>query len=120
MAHFAKLDENNIVVAVVVVNNETLDPNNEEQTGVAFLNSLYSANDNWKQTSYNGNFRKLYAGIGYFYDEVNDVFLPPQPFLSWTLDENFNWQAPVSYPLDNKFYIWNEQELNWVENIVSE
>ena len=81
MAHFVKLDENNIVVSGVVVANAALDSNNEEASGIEFLNNLYGTNDNWKQTSYNAainGFRKNYAGIGYTYDEVKNGFIPPK------------------------------------------
>jgi hypothetical protein len=113
MAHFVKLDENNIVVAGVVVNNNVLDIDNEEQSGVRFLNNLYGTQDNWKQTSYNHRIRKQYAGIGYSYDSVNDVFITPQPYPSWSLDKNFDWQAPTAKP--DGFYIWNEDTLSWIE-----
>ena len=78
MAHFAKLDENNTVLEVNVVNNNVLDPNNEEQSGVVFLTEWSGGYTNWKQTSYNGNFRKNYAGIGFVYDEIRDAFIPPK------------------------------------------
>jgi hypothetical protein len=114
MAHFAKLNEDNIVVEVVVVNNETLDPNNEEQSGVDFLNNLYGTNDNWKQTSYNANFRKLYAGLGYTYDEARNAFIAPKPFKSWILnEETCCWEAPTPIPTDDNFYRWVEDDLNW-------
>jgi len=78
MAHFVKLDENNMVITGVVVNNNAIDPDNEEHTGIEFLNKLYGTNDNWKQTSINCNIRFNYAGIGYTYDEVRDGFIPPK------------------------------------------
>ena len=81
MAHFVKLDANNIVIDGVVVNNQTLDANNEEASGIAFLNDLYGVEENWKQTSYNGNIRKQYAGIGFSYDLINDVFIAPNLLL---------------------------------------
>jgi hypothetical protein len=68
-----------------------------------------------KRTSYNGNIRKQYAGIGFSFDEVNDVFIAPQPYTSWSLDENFDWQAPVAIPKDEKPYTWNEETTSWVE-----
>jgi hypothetical protein len=77
MAHFAKLNDNNIVVSVVVVNNLALDSNNEEESGIEFLTNLYGYSQ-WKQTSYNGNFRGCYAGIGYRYDDVLDEFIPQE------------------------------------------
>ena len=115
MAHFAKLDENNIVTEVFVVNNDVLlktDGTESEYKGKVFLNGLFG-NATWVQTSYNNNFRKQYAGIGMIYDETNDVFILPKPYASWTLDENFDWQPPTSYPTDGKTYNWNEETLSW-------
>lgn len=117
MAHFAKLDDNNIVIAVHVVNND--DVNNlpfpdSELIGVSFLANLYNGYTNWKQTSYNANFRKNYAGIGYAYDDVLDAFIPPKPYSSWILDsDTANWVAPVPVPTDGKKYVWNEDTLSW-------
>ena len=117
MAHFAQLDENNIVMNVIVVaNNELLDENGVEQEskGIAFCQSLLGGN--WVQTSYNGNIRKNYAGIGYTYDATRDAFIPPQPFPSWTLvEETAQWKPPVDYPTDGKMYTWNEETTSWVE-----
>jgi len=115
MAHFAKLDENNIVTEVLVVNNEVLlktDGTESEYKGKVFLNGLFGS-ATWVQTSYNNNFRKQYAGIGFTYDEKNDVFIEPQPYPSFLLDENFNWQPPIPYPTDRKIYQWNEEQLQW-------
>ena len=114
MAHFAKLNDNNVVVEVHVVNNDALDPNNEEASGVAFLTDWSGGYSNWKQTSYNGTFRKNYAGIGYTFDGVG--FAPPQPFLSWTLNtSSYLWEAPIPMPEDSKAYNWNEKDQLWVE-----
>lgn len=117
MAHFAKLDENNIVTEVVVVSNsDTSDAEGQEKEsiGVAFCEHLFGGR--WKQTSYNGNFRKHYAGIGYYYDPVLDAFIPPKPYPSWVLNtDTCDWQAPVPYPQDGKHYIWDEATLSWVE-----
>ena len=113
MAHFAKLDENNIVLEVNVVNNNVLDMSNEEASGIAFLTEWSGGYSNWKQTSYNGTIRKNYAGIGYKYDATADVFIAPQPYPSWTLDENFDWQAPTPMPNDEGIYTWNESTLSW-------
>ena len=119
MAHFAQLDENNVVLQVIVVhNNELLDQNNQEQEsiGIAFCQSLFGQDIVWKQTSYNGNIRKNYAGIGYTYDSTRDAFIPPKPFASWTLNENTcRWDSPVAMPTDGKRYSWNEEQLAWVE-----
>jgi hypothetical protein len=116
MAHFAKLDENNTVLEVNVVANAALDASNEEASGIAFLTDWSGGYTNWKQTSYNGNFRKNYAGIGYTYDEVRDAFIPPKPFNSWALNEGTcQWQAPVAMPTDGKPYAWNEADQKWDE-----
>ena len=119
MAHFCKLGVGNIVEQVVVVNNEVItdnDGNEQEQLGIDFLNNLYGTRDVWKQTSYNGNFRKNYAGKGYTYDQERDAFIPPKPFNSWTLnEETCLWEAPTAYPDDGKFYNWNEENQTWDE-----
>jgi hypothetical protein len=117
MAHFAKLDENNYVIAVYGVANNviTLNGLEKEQLGIDFLTNLYSYNL-WVQTSYNNNFRKNYAGIGYYYDSIRDAFIPPKPFPSWTLnEETCLWQSPIPYPNDGKMYKWNEETGNWEE-----
>ena len=116
MAHFARTNETNQVVRVVVVNNAVIADGNgqeQEQLGSDFLNELYP-NSVWVQTSYNGNFRKNYAGIGYSYDRVRDAFIPPKPYPSWVLNEDTcRWDAPVPYPDDDNKYIWNEETTNW-------
>jgi len=105
MAHFAEIDNNNIVKRVLVVDNSL------EHRGEDFLSNDLGLGGRWIQTSYNGNFRKQYAGIGFTYDEVNDVFVRPQPFPSWTLDENHDWQAPaIQY---DPFTYWDEESLSW-------
>ena len=86
MAHFAKLDENNVVLEVNVVNNDVL-TEDEEASGIAFLTEWSGGYSNWKQTSYNGTFRKHYAGIGYTYDSIRDAFIPPKPEGNWILNE---------------------------------
>lgn len=88
MAHFAKLDENNIVLEVNVVNNDVLDMSNEEASGIAFLTEWSGGYSNWKQTSYNGNFRKNYAGISFTYDTARDAFIPPKCHDEATLNES--------------------------------
>lgn len=116
MAHFAQLDDAGTVLQVIVVhNNELLENGVEsEAKGIAFCQSLFGGT--WKQTSYNANIRKNYAGIGYTYDSARDAFIPPQPYPSWTLVESTcTWQAPVPMPADNKFYRWDESTLSWVE-----
>jgi hypothetical protein len=116
MAHFAKLDENNIVLEVNVVNNNALDLSNEEASGIAFLTQWSGGYSNWKQTSYNGTIRKNFAGNGFQYDAERNAFIAPKPFNSWTLDEaTCCWQAPTPYPTDGKFYNWSEDDLTWRE-----
>ena len=105
MAHFAKLGD------VVVVSNDIV---TSEQAGVDFLNNLYGLEDTWKQTSYNRNIRKNFAGTGYTYDETRDAFIPPKPYNSWVLNETTCiWKAPVDYPSDGKRYNWNEENQTW-------
>ena len=114
MAHFAKLDDDNFVIEVHCVSNAALDIDNEEESGVAFLTEWSGGYTNWKQTSYNHGIRKRYAGVGDYYDEVNDVFIRPQPYPSWSLDANFNWQPPSPAPEGMGWY-WNEAEQVWVD-----
>jgi len=117
MAHFAKLDENNNVLAVHVVNNDviTIDGNESEQAGIDFLTALHG-HTLWKQTSYNGNIRKNYAGIGYTYDASRDAFIPSKPWASWVLNETTcQWEAPIAKPVDEKFYTWDEATTSWIE-----
>lgn len=117
MAHFAEIDENNVVQRVIVVaNKDTADANGNEveSIGVAFCQRLLGGN--WKQTSYNANFRKNYAGIGYTYDAGIDAFVPPKPYPSWVLNSNTaQWEAPVPMPQDGKMYSWDEATQSWVE-----
>lgn len=108
MAHFAEIDENNIVQRVLVVDN-TL-----EHRGADFLANDLGLAGNWIQTSYNNNFRKQFAGIGYTYDANADVFITPKPFPSWSLDENFDWQPPIPRPKNGLWY-WDEPSLSWLE-----
>ena len=118
MAHFAKIGLNNIVTEVLVVaNRETMDSNGveHESIGIEFLKTL-TGHETWIQTSYNGNIRKNYAGVGYTYDSQRDAFIPPQPYPSWTLvEETCNWTAPVLYPTDGNMYQWDEATTNWVQ-----
>jgi hypothetical protein len=120
MAHFAQLDDNNVVTQVIVVANSELllDGVESETKGVIFCKSLFGEDTKWKQTSYNGNIRKNYAGIGYTYDVANDYFYAPQPYPSWTLDADAIWQPPVAMPTDDKMYTWNEETLSWDEVVI--
>jgi hypothetical protein len=115
MAHFAQLDENNVVTQVIVVaNSDTADAFGveKEHIGAAFCERLFGGT--WKQTSYNGNKRKNYAGIGFTYREDIDAFVPPQPYASWTLNETTaQWQAPVAMPADGALYSWDEDNQQW-------
>lgn len=106
MSHFAELNENKNVIRVIVAEQDFI---NSGAVGDSFK---------WVQTSYNGNFRKNFAGIGYSYDSTRDAFIPPQPYASWILDEDTcQWEPPVPLPsarLEGEIYDWNEEELNWV------
>lgn len=117
MAHYAEIDANNVVLRVIVVDNKdesTPDGTTVESIGVAFCQRLFGGD--WVKTSYNGNIRKRYAGIGYTYNSSLDAFVPPKPFPSWTLDNaTADWVAPVPMPTDGKKYSWDEDTLSWVE-----
>ena len=111
MAHFAKLNSDNIVTKVEVVSNDVA---TNEQAGINFLNNLYGTNDVWKQTSYNENIRKNFAGIGYTYNQTKDAFIALKPFNSWVLnDDTCKWESPVTYPDDGEQYKWNEDNTSW-------
>ena len=115
MAHFAELDENNIVLRVIVVGDEDTadeDGNEVEAIGIEFCQNLLGGT--WIQTSYNDNIRKHFAGIGFQYDSDADVFILPQPYPSWTLDENYDWQSPTPHPDDGQPYYWDEDSLSWI------
>jgi len=113
MAHFAKINNiTNIVESVIVVSNDNINNLNfpeSENVGIAFLSFIDIANCYWKQTSYNSNFRKTYAGVGSEYDITNDAFIPPKPFPSWILNgETYHWEAPTPCPNDGLLYRWIE------------
>ena len=125
MAHFVRLDENNIVTEVIVVGNDKLinpeTASEEESFGIAFCENLFGGR--WIQTSYNNNFRKRYAGIGYSYDEVLDIFISPKPYPSWIFDnDSLDWISPIGNEPElteeqrqnNSFYEWNENDQQWV------
>ena len=121
MAHFAEIDNNNVVLRVVVMGNDipanggTLEDNDMHIDGEKFCIKLFKGGV-WKQTSYNSNFRKQYAGIGSTYDSVKDKFISPQPHNSWALDANDDWQAPVTFPNEKKGKIvsWDEANQKWI------
>jgi len=114
MSHFVKINKDSIVIEGIVAEQDFI---NSGLVGDSFL---------WIQTSYNNNFRKQYGGVGYTYDKVNDVFILPQPYPSWILDDNFDWQPPIARPEDvisfprtsgDKRHTWNETTKSWDENI---
>ena len=113
MAHYAFLDENNIVTEVIVGRNET-----EVVNGISDWEAHYGAfrGQRCLRTSYNNNIRKQYAGIGFTYDETADEFVAPSPFPSWTLDANNDWQPPTQRPEGN--YYWDEESLSWLAILV--
>jgi len=118
MSHFAELDENNIVLRVLVVDNEitTIDDVEIEQRGIDYLSDLIPDSGTWVQTSYNGNTRNEYAGIGMIYDTGRDAFVHPQPFPSWTFNEDtLSWDPPTPYPDDGNEYVWDEDTTSWIE-----
>ena len=106
MSHWAEIDSNNKVIRVLVGDN------NAPDEGEAFMKSLGGS---WIKTSYNGNIRKNYAGIGYEYRSDIDAFVAPQPYPSWSLDVDAKWQPPTPYPTDDKMYSWNEETTEWTE-----
>mgnify|MGYP003115474488 FL=1 len=114
MAHFAEINEENIVTQIIVVhNNELLVDGEESETkGIDFCESIYG-HRNWVQTSYNGNIRYNYAGLGYSWDSENDAFIAPQPYPSWSLNDNYKWEAPIPYPNDENTYSWDEDNQEW-------
>jgi hypothetical protein len=117
MAHYAFLDENNIVTEVIVGIDETelIEDTDPEVWYANFRGQVC------KRTSYNGNYRKNYAGIGYTYDEERDAFIPPKPYFSWLLDEDTClWEAPVAYPDDGEIYSWNEEDGSWDAVVIPE
>ena len=147
MAHFAEIDSNNEVLRIVVADNNDVENNGGDQSLSAAEHfktvcplSVYGVK--WVQTSYNNNFRKQYACIGGTYDPTNDVFISPQPFESWTLDSNYDWQPPITIPttckitsdnrelgaewdeenqrwiakLESDTYVWDNNTLSWSEN----
>ena len=125
MAHFAELNSSNEVIQVLVISNEDVSANGGDYSSEAetFVSNLIPHSKNgvsWKQTSYNNNQRKQYAGIGLTYDAAKDKFILPQPFNSWTLDSNDDWQAPVTYPNVNEVssnpvqILWDEDNQKWL------
>ena len=106
MAHWAEIDENNVVLRV------TVGDNNDPDEGYQWL--MDNLGGRWIQTSYNNNFRKQYAGIGFTYDELNDVFISPSPYPSWVLNTLFDWVAPITMPTEGN-WVWDEPSVSWQE-----
>ena len=130
MAHFAELNNSNEVLRVIVISNEDVNSNGGDystkaETFVSTIVPHSSGGNQWKQTSYNGNARKQYAGIGHTYDPSKDKFIVPKPHPSWSLDSNDDWQAPVPYPkiteIDSNIVLifWNEDNKNWTGKVDS-
>lgn len=117
MAHFAKIDEQNLVTAIIVISNEDMtdgDGNEVEALGRAVCETV-AGPGRWVQTSYNNNFRKQYAQVGFTYDGDADVFISLSPFPSWVLNDQYDWEAPTPMPTDGGFYEWDETTLTWNE-----
>ena len=120
MAHFAELNSSNEVLRVIVVSNEDVDANGGDQHADAetFVTTIVPHSTGgvaWKQTSYNHNFRKQYAGVGYTYDSSKNKFIEPKPYDSWSLNSSDDWEAPTNKPDDGKLYYWNETNTQWEE-----
>ena len=105
MGHFAKINNIDVVTDVIVISHEY------DDDGQNYINDTLNLHGEWIKTSYNGNF----AGIGYSYDRVNNIFISPKPYESWTLNNNYEWEPPVEYPDDDGVYIWDENSLEWIE-----
>ena len=120
MAHFARIDQNNIVTMVTVVSNDDMideNGNEVEALGVAVCEAVVGAGP-WVQTSYNGNLRKQYAGIGFTYDADPNVFIAPQPFASWVLNADYDWEPPVAKPSEGGPHEWNEETQTWDQVVI--
>jgi hypothetical protein len=118
VAYFAQLDDTGTVVQVIAISNDDApDPATEhsEPLGQAFIADVLGLPGEWRQTSYNNNFRKQYCGPGFTYDSDADVFIAPQPFPSWTLDEQHDWQPPTPMPETEAMWSWDEDTLSWVD-----
>jgi hypothetical protein len=121
MAYFANLNESGVVLTVISINNSVIgEPEKSfpetELLGIDFISNTLGLSGAWKQTSYNGNFRKNYAGTGYTYDTQRDAFIPPKPYPSWILDESTClWNPPIPYPNDGHRYEWDEETKSWKE-----
>ena len=121
MAHFAQLDQNNVVLQVIVVDDKDTHTQlgiESEEVGVAFCKQLFGQDTKWLQTSYSGSIRGAFAGVGSVYDSRTDAFLPPRPYLSWVFDNKAHkWNPPAAKPNDEKIYRWDEETTSWVEMV---
>ena len=118
MAYFAQVDTNGVVLQVISISNTDAPdpaPTHSEPLGQAFIADTLGLPGEWRQTSFNGNFRKQYCGPGFRYDAAADVFIAPQPFPSWILDANHDWQPPTPRPSEGGPWAWDEETLSWVE-----
>jgi hypothetical protein len=121
MAYFAQIDDDGTVLEVISVSNADAPdpaPNHSEPLGQAFIADVLGLPGTWVQTSWSGSIRKTFAGIGWRYDADADVFIAPQPFPSWTLDTNHDWQPPTPMPTEGGPWSWDEDTLSWVEATV--
>ena len=119
MAYFAQIDQDGNVLQVISISNDDAPdpaPTHSEPLGQAFIAGVLGLPGEWRQTSYNGNFRKQYAGIGWRYDAAADVFITPKPYPSWTIDVNHDWHPPTPMPTEGGPWWWDEQTLSWVES----
>ena len=130
MAHFAELNNSNEVLRVVVISNDDVNANGGDYSSSAetFVSTIVphaSGGNQWKQTSYNGNARKQYAGIGDTFNASKNKFISPKPFPSWSLDSNDDWQAPVPYPKITEIssnlvlIFWDEDNQKWTGKVDS-
>jgi hypothetical protein len=120
MAHFAELDSKNKVIRVIVIDNNDILKNGIESESLGKKVCKKLSNKKWIQTSYNNNFRKQYAGIGYTYNEEKDIFISPNPFLSWKLNDDNDWTCPVKKPIvDLQLFriYWNENKQQWITTV---
>lgn len=120
MAYFAQIDDDGIVLQVISISNTDAPdpaPTHSEPLGQAFISGVLGLPGTWVQTSWSGSIRKQYAGIGWRYDANADVFIAPQPFPSWILDANHDWQPPTPIPADGGPWMWDEASLSWVSSI---
>lgn len=118
MAYFAQIDDDGTVVQVISISNTDAPdpaPSHSEPLGQAFIADVLGLPGIWRQTSYHGTFRKQYCGPGYTYDPAADVFIAPQPYPSWTLDANHDWEPPTPMPSEGGPWAWDEETLSWVE-----